>query len=280
VAKQPYVVKQGEYLAQIAYEQDFDADSVWQDSANDEIRKLRPDPNILFGGDVLYVPDKTNTDPKAHSLAIGSLNSFAAPPAPTAKLCIHFRSGSKAAHPSMAFVIEELEELTGLSTDGDGVATIQVPVSLAIATLRFVDTGDRYELAVGHIDPIDTLSGMAQRLTNMGFIPPDVSIDDQPLSAQVAIVRDGLRALRVVRNQPTPPSDAASDPGDAGSEDPHASDETEVVVCESCSDSWSPDDQDPFEGSESGGDGDDAGLTDEGTLTDEARKLLLDAYGC
>ncbi len=54
---QPHIVKQGEYLLKIAHEFDFDAVTVWNDAANEELRTLRKNPNILLAGDKLYIPD-------------------------------------------------------------------------------------------------------------------------------------------------------------------------------------------------------------------------------
>ncbi len=54
---QPYVIKQGDYLTALADRFDFDADSVWNDDANKDLRDLRDDPTILCAADVLYIPD-------------------------------------------------------------------------------------------------------------------------------------------------------------------------------------------------------------------------------
>jgi len=57
---QPYIIKQGDYLALLAYTFGFDANIVWNDPTNADLQKLRPDPNILFPGDVLNIPDQVN----------------------------------------------------------------------------------------------------------------------------------------------------------------------------------------------------------------------------
>jgi hypothetical protein len=50
---QPYVVRENDFLLKIAFEFGFDADSVWNAPNNDDLRRLRPNPNQLFPGDVL-----------------------------------------------------------------------------------------------------------------------------------------------------------------------------------------------------------------------------------
>jgi hypothetical protein len=49
---QPYVIRQGDYLALLAYKFGFDADAVWNDPKNADLRKIRSDPNMLWPTDV------------------------------------------------------------------------------------------------------------------------------------------------------------------------------------------------------------------------------------
>src|SRR5208337_3002899 len=57
MAMVPYVVRQGDYLAQIAFRRGFVADRVWSAPENATLREARKDPNILAPGDILHVPD-------------------------------------------------------------------------------------------------------------------------------------------------------------------------------------------------------------------------------
>jgi hypothetical protein len=59
----PYVIKQGDYLAKIAHRFGFDAIAVWNDETNATLRTVRPNPNILYPGDVLYVPGPSARPP-------------------------------------------------------------------------------------------------------------------------------------------------------------------------------------------------------------------------
>ena len=49
---QLYIIRQGDFLA---YKYGFDADKVWNDPTNDALKQVRPDPNILWPMDVLYL---------------------------------------------------------------------------------------------------------------------------------------------------------------------------------------------------------------------------------
>lgn len=48
----PYIVQQGDYLAKLAFVHGFEPDEVWNDPKNADLKKLRPDPNVLAPGDV------------------------------------------------------------------------------------------------------------------------------------------------------------------------------------------------------------------------------------
>jgi hypothetical protein len=173
---QPYVVKQGDYLLKIANALGFSADSAWSDDSNSALRALRPDPNILFPGDVLQVPDANSPAPT--SLNTGSANNFASN-VPTAPLTVKFVG------PVDAF---------------------QVPVSFDTVTITFTDSGDTCVLSIGGMDPVNTLSGIFKRLQNLGYIGQDVTFDPSAL--------DGLRAglLMLKASQPAGDSPPPSAP--------------------------------------------------------------------
>ncbi len=77
---EPYVVRQGDHLAKLAYQFNFDANIVWNDPKNANLRQVRPNSNILSPGDVLYIPDQV--PPALQNLAVGTTNTFVATPRP------------------------------------------------------------------------------------------------------------------------------------------------------------------------------------------------------
>jgi hypothetical protein len=108
---QPLVIRQGDYLAKLADQLGFDADAVWGDDSNAQLRLLRPNPNILFAGDVLYVPDPAKAPP-AQSLTPGSTNSFVTNAPAMVSVSITFTDPGLA---SQAYTVPELPQLTGLT---------------------------------------------------------------------------------------------------------------------------------------------------------------------
>ncbi len=162
----PYVVRQGDYLASIAHALVFDPDEVWDHPKNADLKKLRPNPNMLCPGDLLFVPDQPR-DPLP--LSVGGANQFGAT-VPTATVALVFRTDGKpiAGEP---FTVEGLpSEVTGTS-DGDGKVKFDVPVTVREVRVVFAQKELAYVVRVGDLDPIEEHSGIRARLAHLGFFP-------------------------------------------------------------------------------------------------------------
>jgi hypothetical protein len=328
---EPYVIADGDYLALLAYQQDFDADTVWNDPANDDLRALRPDPNLLWPTDILHVPNQMNKMPVTHTLAPGSTTTFVSTP-PTLPVAVKFTGADPSAYASKAYVVKELEDLTGLTTNGDGLATFDAPITLQTMTVVFTDSGEAWRLKIGSMDPIETLSGIWQRLQNLGYLDGDIELDpdnldplrvaltrlkeivqpdadDAPASAPPAPPAGGGTSEPAGGSPPSgsidadPTWDASSDSSDSsppssdgGPDSNPGSATSSATALSSPADSPSPDssslDSDPGPDSSppdsgAGPDGDpatlppadDAGLSDDGTLRDDLKSLLVQAHG-
>jgi hypothetical protein len=295
----PYVVRQGDYLLSIAYQVGADPEEIWNDPSNASLRALRPDPNLLFPGDVLELPDPTPTS--ASTLTSGTTNSFVSN-APTTTVSVKFVAADGTPYASMAFTVAELEQLTGLQTDASGVATFQVPVTLSMATVVFTDTNETRPLAIGGMDPIDTLSGIFKRLQNLGCITSGIAFDPNNLDllrvglmtlkeSQTAAAPDSTPPSGPVSSQPTsaltpgpdsspsstpPPAPSSSTPGGGAASAPGSGPGSAPGSTPSSSPDSAPPSSAP---SSSPAPIDDAGLSDDGTLSDDLKALLLQAYG-
>ena len=183
----PYVVRRGDHLLKIALQMGFDADTVWQDPKNADLRKSRPSMNVLCVGDVLYVP-KTPAR-QWMPVKVGSANPYVAK-VPTVKIAVKFAYEGKPLA-SEKCTIRELPELGTLTTTSDGTLLFAAPLNLQVVTAMFSGPGIIQPLSIGHLDPVSELTGVYQRLSNLAFVLDDPSyagtVDEQslrePLSA-------------------------------------------------------------------------------------------------
>jgi peptidoglycan hydrolase-like protein with peptidoglycan-binding domain len=163
----PYVVRQGDYLAKLAFVHGFDADEVWNDPKNEMLRGTRPDPNILAPGDILYIPSVAK---EGLSIEQGAANRYVAK-APRTKLRVSFRSGS-GRFANAKFITKGGATPAEGSTDGDEQLEVWVPVHTAEIRVEFPELAHEFTLFVGHLDPASEGSGVRARLIHLGYLLP------------------------------------------------------------------------------------------------------------
>jgi hypothetical protein len=296
------VIKQGDHLALLAYKFGFDADTVWNDPKNAQLRQaghLSQDPNILYPTDVLYIPGQ-NVPPVMKRLAPGTTNTFIST-APVMTLTHKFVAADPTTYMSKAYTVQELDQLTGLTTDANGVVTFQVPVTLETATIVFTDTGEAWALRIGAMDPINTLSGIFLRLQNLGYIGSEVQFDGVNPLNNLTVLRGGLRALKASQGAGPSSTSAPSSEPSAPSSTPHSGPgEATPPPVDSAPASVPPPNSVPPPSSAptsnpgnggtyscryvyawfANGASDNDGLADDGTLDPDTQNLLVQAYGC
>ncbi len=161
----PYVVKQGDYLRRLAHERGFQPDVVWEHAANKDLRERRDNPEILAPGDILYVPAP---DALAHPIEPASVNRYRAK-RERAPVNLKLMNGTAPLANARCRVIGAAAAPIDASTDGDGMLSLEAPLHVPSLRLEFADAGLTFTVKLGHIDPITEVSGVRQRLTNLGF---------------------------------------------------------------------------------------------------------------
>jgi N-acetylmuramoyl-L-alanine amidase len=177
-----HVVAQGDYLAKIARDRGLsDPMTLWNAPENAELRRLRGNPNVLYPGDVVVIPEAQtkqeggNTEARHRFVLHGS------------KLRLRIAL-EQALHEELKDVPCELRigsEVRTLTTDGSGCLEHEIAPGAERAELvvRGGDSAFRdrlLRLEIGHLDPIDTISGVAARLANLGYLRRPVERDDDP----------------------------------------------------------------------------------------------------
>ncbi|WAS99281.1 peptidoglycan-binding domain-containing protein [Nannocystis punicea] len=157
------VVAQGESLPQIAAEHGLSPEAVWSAPENRELAALRRNYNVLAPGDVLVIPDKRG---KSYDVAVDRRHVFRRNGVP-AQLRLQLYDG-EAPRAGLEYELVCGEQVFHGTTDADGVLTHWVATGLRRALLR-VTGSPEVEIRIGHLDPIDTLSGAQKRLANLGY---------------------------------------------------------------------------------------------------------------
>jgi hypothetical protein len=171
-----HTVAEDEHLPRIAAKYGFPSmETIWNHPQNEKLKNLRKDPNILFAGDEVFIPDletkqlDAETD-KRHRFELS-----------LAGLELHVKVNDLGFQPIHGEA--SLTEASGniaMRQKGD-IFEADVPPDAAKGVLDFPLSKTQRQrpsitLQIGRLDPLDTLSGQQQRLNNLGyfagFVPP------------------------------------------------------------------------------------------------------------
>jgi N-acetylmuramoyl-L-alanine amidase len=165
-------VKQGECLSSIAEDHGFpDWKTIYDDPGNAELREKRPNPNVLYPGDKVVIPDKK---PKKEACATAQTHTFKVKRAPC-MLRIVVKDENEAPIAGKAYELIVGGETREGTTGSDGLVEEAVVPHAERGHLTVWLTEDkegarfRWELSIGHLDPIQEVEGVQARLNNLGF---------------------------------------------------------------------------------------------------------------
>ena len=165
-----HTVQQGESLSSIAHQYGFrDYKLVYNHPDNAGFRRKRPNPNLIYPGDVLTIPDK---DTKQTKIVTNNKHKFVLKVAKRV-LRVRFLDGSgKPMAGAQVDITVEGGASQQKKTDGDGIVEIPVKPNSPAATLKL---GERtVKLDLNHLNPLDDtddkgISGLQARLYNLGY---------------------------------------------------------------------------------------------------------------
>ena len=169
-----HTVEQGEQLSGIAEQFGFQSiDTIWNHPNNAELKKLRKDPHILFPGDQVFIPDKTD---KSDSAPTTKLSTFTIN---IQLLLLNLKlqdiNGDPVASKPVTISVEGTV-VPPPATDGAGKTSSVILKSSKNASLVLGDL--QFPLKIGHLDPIDKQSGQIARLNNLGYEAGDTETVD------------------------------------------------------------------------------------------------------
>lgn len=169
-ALRAHVVREGEYLSQIAARLGCTPESIWEHPKNAELRATRQHMDVLVVGDVLWLPEVRPRQGLA--LQTGKKNRYQAA-VPLVRVTLVLRLGSEPLKNETYIVRGANRKIEG-TTDGDGRVVIEVPTTMREGEILLPAKGYSFPLRIGDMDPITERSGVLKRLANLGLFHPPV----------------------------------------------------------------------------------------------------------
>ena len=184
-------VRQGECISSIADKYGLFWEKIWDHSKNSELKNKREDPNTLYPGDVVFVPDKEKKDEygateQRHRFRMKGvpakliLRVMEEPPPEEIETPEDSPEEPEAEEKvledrpreGLPYVVEVDGDLTNGTTDDEGMIEITIPPNAKRGRL-ILDPGTQNEhivpLKLGGLNPLSQISGVKQRLANLGF---------------------------------------------------------------------------------------------------------------
>lgn len=166
-----HTVAQGECLSSIAKRYGFQKwKALYDHPSNAELKKKRKNPNVIYPGDQVVIPDK---EPKEVEVATAKLHTFKVV-VPMAKVRVVLKDGKGQAFAGKKYVLSAAGHDIEGQTGSDGLVEQPIDPDLLDASLTlFLDdtTTFKWRLRLGHLDPVEAPSGVHARLRNLGFDP-------------------------------------------------------------------------------------------------------------
>jgi N-acetylmuramoyl-L-alanine amidase len=195
-----HVVRQGECLSSIAKKHGIaDWHTIYDDPQNADFKRKRPNPNLICPGDILFVPDLTQ---KEETGATETRHTFRLVGKPVKlRVLVQDVDGQPLAGKKYELRVGAKVQ-TGV-TGSDGLAEVEAPADAEVGELvvwaddQAPDQPDRLTLKIGHLDPVEELSGVQARLNNLGYdCGPADGVDGERTQAAVKAFQ-GDQGLKV-----------------------------------------------------------------------------------
>lgn len=164
-----YRVRQGDGIESIAFRSGLFWETVWLDPGNKELRDRRRHPHALLPGDKVHIPEKriqtvsANTDTRARFRLKGV----------PSKLHLVLLDADEQPRANLKYRLLIDGEIIDGETDSSGEIIETIAPDADACTLTIVqsetDADEEYEVDLGYMDPVETLSGVQGRLNNLGF---------------------------------------------------------------------------------------------------------------
>ncbi len=166
-----HIVKQGECLASIAKKYEFkNWKTIYEHPDNKDLKNKRPNPNIIFPGDKVVIPDKKS---KVENIDTGKKVKIKFKNQHTyLRIILKDEDGNPLAN--VSYKLQLGSETFDGTTNDKGLLENEAPSNITEGKLTVNKQnvlGDNYTwiLKISSLDPIEEITGVQARLTNLGY---------------------------------------------------------------------------------------------------------------
>lgn len=200
-------VEIGDCISSIAEQYGFFWQSLWELPENAELKKRRKEPNVLLPGeDEVFVPEKRL---KEVSKPTNEVHKFRCKTTP-AKLRIQFMDEDDQPRANVPYTLTidgNLVSKPGSKTNSNGLVECSISplAQQGVITLGEGEEKAEYALRLGYLNPTGELTGIKQRLRNLGFFGGAISRETDEET------KDAIRAFQSFNNlEPTGEADQST----------------------------------------------------------------------
>jgi hypothetical protein len=175
-------VEKGEWMGSIAARfGNRSWQEIWTRDENKQLRSERPDPELLFAGDRVWIPEVNSKEESAPT----DQKHVYTTRRDRAKLTIRLVGIDPylQAFGSLPYTLEAVGNTQSGEITEDG-QLLEMPVDIAVNSGMLWLGLSPVRLSIGGLDPIETVSGIQARLRNLGIDPRPVDNIAGPLTAR------------------------------------------------------------------------------------------------
>lgn len=192
-----HVVAHGECVSRIAHRYGFrDYRTIYEDGSNAEFRKKRPNPNLIYPGDEIVIPDKK---PRKVSKPTGTRHKFVLNTTGRyLRMRLHYDDGAPIAN--KPFKLTSSGQVVQGQTNGDGILEQEIPKDAETAQVEVESF--TWNVRIANLNPMektsdDGVSGYQSRLRNLGYNPgPIDGVAGKQTARAVRVFQGIIRRLR------------------------------------------------------------------------------------
>lgn len=161
-----YIVEGADCISSIAEKFGFSPDTIWNNSANAELKKKRPNPNVLHKGDLVFIPEKQLREEQGVTEKRHRFRRKGMPETLRIRLLDEFGKPRI----DLPYELELNNKIIKGETNENGELSESIPPDAIHAKLWLDEERDEeIVLELGRLDPCHKISGFQARLCNLGY---------------------------------------------------------------------------------------------------------------